>query len=120
MKHDVFTLVAYFYGEIQNHPLKYYQWRAVVVVDDTYKDGVVRDLKKPDRFMWELFFIDSDKEPMWLNDTQLADALYTARRLGVAGPSHVAPAVAETDTMPFSSLPTSTSQPASSPNPICP
>ena len=111
---------AYFYGEIQKQPLKYYQWRAVVVVDDTYKVGVVRDLKKPDRFMWELFFLDSDKDPIWLNDTQLADALYTARRLGVAGPSPVAPPVAETDTTSSSSLPTSTPEPASSPNPICP
>ena len=111
---------AYFYGEIQKQPLKYYQWCAVVVVDDTFTVGVARDQKKPDRFMWELFFLYSDKEPIWLNDTQLADALYTARRLGVAGPSPVAPPVAGTDSASSSSLPTSTPEPASSPDPSCP
>ena len=35
---------AQFYGEIQKQPLKYYHWCAVVVVDDIYTVGVVRDL----------------------------------------------------------------------------
>ena len=37
------------------------------------------DKSEESSFLDALFFLYSDKEPIWLNNTQLADALYTAR-----------------------------------------
>ena len=90
-------------------------------MDDTYIVGVVRNLKNTGNgLQWELYFINTAMEPVWLTALQLADALYIAAQLGVSGPSLIAPPFSEAETPVIAPLPASTSEHEPTPTAMVP
>jgi hypothetical protein len=88
---------AWFLKELETRsPFRYYQWQCIVSWNWLQVVGIVFSCNKVNGIMlWSLYFPDyvetKDEGTRVVNAVQLAEALAPAGKLGLAGPSLIAP-----------------------------